>query len=148
MGLRATTGLDISGLEAHSPACSQILLHRQNGAQSFSRSHYVFGYPSSQHFMEPECSPPCSQEPATSLCPHPHDYSPQSHPIYLKPILSPLSLFWKNIIGLWYHVAVCVSPISLPDNGSVKIPLSLLGNGPVKIPLSLLGNGSVETLPR
>jgi hypothetical protein len=28
------------------------------------------------------------------------------------------------------------------------MPLSLLDNGPVKIPLSLLGNGSVETLPR
>jgi hypothetical protein len=43
---------------------------------------------------------------------------------------------------------VCVYPLSLSGNGSVKIPLSLLGNGSVKIPLSFLGNGSVETLPR
>jgi hypothetical protein len=79
------------------------------------------------------------------------------------PFLSLLSLFEKNRVGLWGHVAVCVSvypplsflgngsaniPLSLLGNGSVKIPLSLLGNGSVKIPLSLLDSGSVETLPR
>jgi hypothetical protein len=41
-------------------------------------------------------------------------------------------------------VSVCVSPLSLLRNGSVKITLSLLGNGSLKIPLSLLGNGSVK----
>jgi hypothetical protein len=45
-------------------------------------------------------------------------------------------------------LCVCVSPLSLLSNGSVKISLSLLGNGSVKIPLSLLGKGSEETLPR
>jgi hypothetical protein len=49
--------------------------------------------------------------------------------------ISLLSLFWKNRVGSWDDVAVCVSPPSL------------LGNNSVKIPLSLLGNGSVETLP-
>jgi hypothetical protein len=44
-------------------------------------------------------------------------------------------------------VRVCVYPLSLLGNGSVKITLSLLRNGSVKIPLSLLGNGSIETLP-
>jgi hypothetical protein len=47
-------------------------------------------------------------------------------PSYLsKIIFSLLSLFWKNKVGLWDYVAVCVYP-----------------------PLSLLGNGSVETLSR
>jgi hypothetical protein len=45
-------------------------------------------------------------------------------------------------------LCVCVSPLSLVGNGSIKIPLSLLSNGSVKIPLLLLGNGSVETVPR
>jgi hypothetical protein len=43
-----------------------------------------------------------------------------------------VSLFWKNNLGLWDHVAVCASPVSLLDNGSVKIPFPLLGNGSVK----------------
>jgi hypothetical protein len=29
------------------------------------------------------------------------------------------------------YLCVCVSPLSLLDNGSVKVPLSLLGNGEV-----------------
>jgi hypothetical protein len=52
--------------------------------------------------------------------------------------------FEKIKIGLWDHVAVCVCvcarvcvfPLLLLGNGSVKVPLSLLGNGSVKIPLS------------
>jgi hypothetical protein len=50
----------------------------------------------------------------------------------------------KHIVGLWDHVAVCVSLLSLLGSGSVNIPLSSLGNGSVKIPLSLLGNDSVK----
>jgi hypothetical protein len=65
------------------------------------------------------------------------------------PFFSLLSLFWKNKSKLMRSrccpcVYVCVSPLSLLGNGSVKIPLSLLGNGSVKVPLSLLGNGSVK----
>jgi hypothetical protein len=82
------------------------------------------------------------------------------------PFSAYFSYFEKIKVGLWDHVAVrvCVRvsppPLSLLDNGTVKIPLSLLGNssvkillslignGSVKIPLSLQVNGSVETLPR
>jgi hypothetical protein len=54
--------------------------------------------------------------------------------------LAYFSDFEKIKVGLWDHVPVCVCVC--------VSPLSLLGNGSVKIPLSLLGNGSVETLSR
>jgi hypothetical protein len=64
----------------------------------------------------------------------------------------PLSLFWKNRVGLWDHVAVCVCvsmypPIVVGQRLRINPP-SLLGSGSVKILLWLLGNGSVEMLPR
>jgi hypothetical protein len=48
--------------------------------------------------------------------------------------------FLKKIkVGLRDHAAVCVclSPLSLLGNGSVKVPLSLLGNGSVKSPVTV-----------
>jgi hypothetical protein len=68
-----------------------------------------------------------------------------------------LSLFWKNRVSSWDHVAVCVCvlvcvcvciPPIVGRQRLGKIPLLLLGNGSVKIPLSSPGNGLVETLPR
>jgi hypothetical protein len=57
-------------------------------------------------------------------------------------IFYPIFLFWKNRVGVWDHVAVrvcvCVSPLSLLGNASVKVPLPLLGNGSVKIPTTYL----------
>jgi hypothetical protein len=77
-----------------------------------------------------------------------------------------ISLFWKNKVGLWDHVAGCVSvysPINIwmrwtnlyetwyvydgtwaHLNGLIKKSLPSV----CVYPLSLLGNGSVETLPR
>jgi hypothetical protein len=66
---------------------------------------------------------------------------------HTKRRFSLLSLFWKNKSRLMrsrYCPCVCVSPLSLLDNVSVKVLLSLLGNGSVKILLLLLGNGSVQ----
>jgi hypothetical protein len=78
-------------------------------------------------------------------------------------IVSLFSLFWKNRVGLWDHVTICVclypppivasqrlgkNPFIVARQRLGKNPLLLLGNGSVKIPLSLLDNGSVETLPR
>jgi hypothetical protein len=37
--------------------------------------------------MEPGGSLPCSQEPATGLCPEPDAFSPKPHPISQRPVL-------------------------------------------------------------
>jgi hypothetical protein len=75
-------------------------------------------------------------------------FNVENHIPCREPFLAYVPYFEEIKVGLWDHVAVCVCPLSLLGNDSVKIPLSLLGNGSVKVPISLLGNGSVETLPR
>jgi hypothetical protein len=60
-----------------------------HGAEPFFRSCKLCSYSrTSQHFMEPEGSLPCSQQPSTG----PYPESDQSHPISLRPILIPR---WK-----------------------------------------------------
>jgi hypothetical protein len=41
-------------------------------------------------------------------------------------IFSLLYLFWKYTVGLWDHVAVCVSPLSLLGNGYVFYAVRVL----------------------
>jgi hypothetical protein len=60
-------------------------------------------------------------------------------------LFSLLSYFEKQSRLMSSRCCLCVSPLLLLGNGSVKVPLSLLGNGSVKIQLSLLGNDSVRS---
>jgi hypothetical protein len=66
--------------------------------------------------------------------------TPAELPTYL--FFSLLSLFWKNLVGLWDDVAVCVCACVCVCLCILPI---LIGNGLVKIPLALLGNGSEKS---
>jgi hypothetical protein len=57
------------------------LTHSTHGAEPFLRSRQLCSYSRiSQHFMEPEGSLPCSQEPSTGSYPKPDQSNPY-HPI-------------------------------------------------------------------
>jgi hypothetical protein len=57
------------------------LTHSLSGAEPFFRNHQLCSYSgTSQHFMEPGGSLPCSQEPSTGSYPKPDQPSPY-HPI-------------------------------------------------------------------
>jgi hypothetical protein len=60
-----------------------------HGAEAFLRSRQLCSHSStSQHFMEPEGSLPCSQETSTGLYPEPDQSNPYpSHPLSLRSIL-------------------------------------------------------------
>jgi hypothetical protein len=82
--------------------CKHYLL--TSGAESFFRSRQLCSHSrTSQHFMEPEGSSPCSQEPHTGPCPEP-DRSSTYHPILpsqidpVHTILSYLSKIYFNIV--------------------------------------------------
>jgi hypothetical protein len=58
-----------------------ILTNRLHGAEFFlGNPNSRNGHRVSQHFMEPEDSLPCSQEPSSGPCPEPDESSP-CHPI-------------------------------------------------------------------
>jgi hypothetical protein len=80
-----------------------------HGAEPFSRSCQLCSYPrTSQHFMEPISSLPCSQEPFTGPYPQP-DHSNPYHPISLTSILI---LFTHLSLGLRNGLL----PSSFPTN--------------------------------
>jgi hypothetical protein len=65
-----------------------IIMNWLHGIQSFLRNHQLLSYSRiSQHFMDPKCSLPCSQEPATGSYPEPDQSSPH-HPILLHKLLA------------------------------------------------------------
>jgi hypothetical protein len=73
-----------------------------HGAEPFWMNHQFCSYSrTSQHFMEPEGSLPCSQEPSTGPYPKPYRSSPY------RPILS-----LKSILILSTHLSLCL-PSSL-----------------------------------
>jgi hypothetical protein len=61
------------------------VFHNQvHGAESLLRNQQAFSYlRNSQHFMEPECSLLCLQEPATGPCPEPDESSPYNPVLFL-----------------------------------------------------------------
>jgi hypothetical protein len=75
-----------------------VLLHKNSlthGAESFLRSRQLCSYSrTSKHFIEPERSLPCSQEPSTGPHPEPDRSSPQ-HPILSLRSILILSLTWR-----------------------------------------------------
>jgi hypothetical protein len=57
----------------------------------------------SQHFMKPEGSLPCSQEPSTGPCPEPHQSKPHpTIPSYLSKILRTLHV--PNLISIFFRL--------------------------------------------
>jgi hypothetical protein len=89
----------------HIPIVLGSLTH---GAEPFLRSRQLCSYlRTSQHFMEPECSLPCSQEPSTGPCPEPDQSNPY-HPI----------------LSLLIHVNIVHPPMSWSSQWSPSFWLS------------------------
>jgi hypothetical protein len=91
------------------PRCLQILLR----VCPFLRSRQSLSYARiSQHFMEPESSLPCSQEPSTGPCSQPDEFNPYHlSNIHFNIILPPTSWFSGWSLSFW----LCrQNPICLP----------------------------------
>jgi hypothetical protein len=90
---------------------SFLLIYR---AVPFFRSCQLYSHSrTSQHFMEPECSLPCSQEPSTGLFPEPDQSSPYVHfPKFrsfmqrIRPGPRPFVIFRNKLIFLWWGVVI------------------------------------------
>jgi hypothetical protein len=89
------------------------------GAEHFLRSRQLFSHSrTSQHFMKPEGSLPCSQEPSTGLYPERHQYNahrPILSKIHLNIFHPPTSWFSQWSLSFWlsqkYPTCILFSPI-------------------------------------
>jgi hypothetical protein len=92
---------------------SSLEYFRTHGAEPFLRSRQLSSHPkTSQHFMEPQGSLPCSQEPSTGQYPEPYQSTPY-HPILISLtsiLMLSTHLFWEVIVSvilsvLYVHVS-------------------------------------------
>jgi hypothetical protein len=95
-----------------------------HGTEPFLRSRQFCSYSTSQHFMEPEGSLPCSQEPPTGPYPEPDQSSPY-HPLEFMNLLSIFNKYLKKIRFSKYRQKAKNKKSTVQLNG---IPTSLLIN--------------------
>jgi hypothetical protein len=93
---------------------SYLLTH---GAEPFLRSRQLCSHPrTSQNFMEPEGSIPCSQEPSTS--PYPEPYQSNTHhlsKIHFNIVRPPTSWSSQWYLSFWlsYQYPTCIHLLSI-----------------------------------
>jgi hypothetical protein len=98
---------------------SPICLRITHVAEPFSRSRQLCSYSrTSQHFMEPECSLPCSQEPSSRPYPEPNKSNQYHTILYLSlSLTSILILSTHLLLGLpssLFLLAFHQYPICIP----------------------------------
>jgi hypothetical protein len=87
---------------------------RLHGAEPFSRSRHSLSHSRiSQHFMEPEGSLPCSEEPSFSPCHEPNEsdpYRPILSEIHFNVILPPTSRhsYWSLSFWISHQHPICI----------------------------------------
>jgi hypothetical protein len=123
-------------LYQHSLTClrklQQLLLTHSltHGAEPFLRSSQLCTYSrTSQHFMEPVGSLPCSQEPSTGPYPEPDQFNPSQ----------PLSLSLRPILYFQTHLILCLPSDLFPSGFPTNILYAVLF-GPIRAtcPLHLI----------
>jgi hypothetical protein len=88
-----STGQPYASITA--PLCNLSSLTLLRSCQSLSHARDF------QHFMEPEVSLPCSQEPAPCLCSEPDEYNAPPHTICLRSSLTLSHLRLRLLSGLF-----------------------------------------------